>query len=205
MAGTAILLNGTGSAGKTTVIKELQELFDEPYLHVGIDMLMGIMCPEKYCAATPQARESFFFVLPEQGMHEGFAMIPGLRGDRMVMALHQTIASLLIEGHHVAVDHWLVYPHWLHHCVETLHPLPVLFVGVRCPLAVAERRSDARPERPPGDVRWAFDRVHAHSIYDLEVDSSLLSAHEIAVQIQQRLQHGPRPTALKELWRRFTP
>lgn len=203
-AGTAILLNGTGSAGKTTLVKEVQLLLDEPYLHLGIDTLIGSMCPEKYSGATLCARQGFFFVIPEEGTHEGFAMIPGPLGDRMVAAMHQAIAALVVAGHSVAVDHWLVYPHWLHDCVETLHALPVFFVGVRCPRAIAERRSDARADRPPGDVRWAFDRVHAHDLYDLEVDTSLLSPRECAEQIQLRLLHGPPPTAFKQLRRRFT-
>ncbi|MBS0585452.1 MAG: hypothetical protein JSR76_04015 [Verrucomicrobia bacterium] len=32
-----IFLNGTSSAGKTSVAKKIQELYPEPLLHMGID------------------------------------------------------------------------------------------------------------------------------------------------------------------------
>ena len=38
--GHIILLNGTSSAGKSTLAKALQTLLSEPYLHVGIDTLV---------------------------------------------------------------------------------------------------------------------------------------------------------------------
>lgn len=36
-AGTIILLNGTVSAGKTTLARALQEVMAEPYLYLGAD------------------------------------------------------------------------------------------------------------------------------------------------------------------------
>ncbi|MGB1686483.1 MAG: phosphotransferase-like protein, partial [Pseudomonadales bacterium] len=37
MSGTVIFLNGTSSAGKTTLALALQELLPEPYQHVALD------------------------------------------------------------------------------------------------------------------------------------------------------------------------
>jgi chloramphenicol 3-O phosphotransferase len=36
-----IYLNGPSSSGKTTLIKVLQHVFKEPFLHVGIDKIIG--------------------------------------------------------------------------------------------------------------------------------------------------------------------
>jgi len=41
-----------------------------------------------------------------------------------------------------------------------LHRLRVLFVGVRCPLAVAEQRERERGDRLVGLARGLFDGVH---------------------------------------------
>ena len=37
MTGTILFLNGTSSAGKTTLSRALQELLDEPYQHIALD------------------------------------------------------------------------------------------------------------------------------------------------------------------------
>lgn len=36
-----IYLNGPSSSGKTTLAKALQHAFEEPFLHVGIDKIIG--------------------------------------------------------------------------------------------------------------------------------------------------------------------
>lgn len=37
--GTIILVNGSPSSGKTSIARAIQRTFDEPYLHLGIDLL----------------------------------------------------------------------------------------------------------------------------------------------------------------------
>jgi chloramphenicol 3-O phosphotransferase len=46
--------------------------------------------------------------------------------------------------------------------------------------------------------RWQ-DAVHAHGLYDLEVDTSGLSPEECAYTIQRRLENGPPPSAFQHL------
>ena len=45
--GTIIILNGTSSSGKTSIVKALQEVLDEPYLDAGIDKFL-FMLPKRY-------------------------------------------------------------------------------------------------------------------------------------------------------------
>ena len=40
--GKVIFLNGPSSTGKTTIARLLQEKLPEPYMHVGIDKLIGM-------------------------------------------------------------------------------------------------------------------------------------------------------------------
>jgi chloramphenicol 3-O phosphotransferase len=46
--GKLILLNGASSAGKSSILKELQNTLEEPYLNAGIDKFI-FMLPEAPC------------------------------------------------------------------------------------------------------------------------------------------------------------
>jgi chloramphenicol 3-O phosphotransferase len=45
--GTIIILNGTSSAGKTSILTALQSILAEPYLHAGLDTFCK-MLPLRY-------------------------------------------------------------------------------------------------------------------------------------------------------------
>jgi chloramphenicol 3-O phosphotransferase len=106
-------------------------------------------------------------------------------------------------GHH---DAYSVPRGILPQCARLLHGLPVLFVGVRCPLdAIMERRRATWGARTPDDgsipapVRLWQEAVHTPGIYDLEVDTSVLSAEACAEAIRQRLASDLPPTAFQRL------
>ncbi len=91
-------------------------------------------------------------------------------------------------------------------CARRLSDLPVLFVGVWCPIEVVmERRratwgvSDAAAGSVPPPVRLWQQAVHAPGIYDLEVETSVLSPEASADVIRQRLKDGPPPSAFQRL------
>jgi len=86
--------------------------------------------------------------------------------------------------------------------------LPVLFVGVRCPIEeIMRRRNEGQAGReghyatgsptdpPPPVLRWQA-AVHVPGIYDLEVDTSELTPAQCAEAILARLKAGPHPTAM---------
>ena len=84
--------------------------------------------------------------------------------------------------------------------------MPALLVGVRCPLPIIlERRratgwGESRPTdtAESGAARWQVE-VHNPGIYDLEVDTAVLSPAQCAQAIRQRLESGPAPTAMQRL------
>jgi chloramphenicol 3-O phosphotransferase len=90
--------------------------------------------------------------------------------------------------------------------------LPVLFVGVRCPIEVIMARRNAGQAGREGEyatgsdtdpipapvLRWQRT-VHVPGIYDLEVDTSRLSAEECAAAIRRRLADGPPSSAFRRL------
>ena len=59
----------------------------------------------------------------------------------------------------------------------------VLFVGVKCPLHILERREKARKNRVSGLARYQFNRVHKSAVYDVEVDTSEITAAQAARKI----------------------
>ena len=195
--GNIILLNGTSSSGKTSIVKALQEVMEMPYLDAGIDKFLW-MLPSRYLN-TALWHEVYEYVWPEDGRSEGLVIKACPLGHRLMSGMHRAIAVLSQAGNNVVADHVLAEPAWVQECAEVLAELPALFVGICCPLDVLEQREKERRDRTLGQARAQFDLVHAHGIYDFEVDTSRSSAIECALQIKERLRAGPRPTAFKRL------
>ena len=184
--GTIILLNGTSSSGKTSVLRAVQASFSEPYLDLGIDKFIWAM-PERYLG-----RPLWDDVL-------GLATQAGETGHRLFGAMHHAIAAAARQGMNVVADHVLVEPRWVAECTALFHDLPAWLVAVRCPLSVLEARERARKNRTLGQARAQFELVHAHAVYDLEVDTSLMSPKECARAIKGCLESGAPPTAFRLL------
>jgi chloramphenicol 3-O phosphotransferase len=181
-SGTIILLNGTASAGKTSIGRAIQRCADRPWLLLGADIL-GTIVPPPYNAGD---RAATGFAWQPAGPDE-LALVAGPWGQTVIAAWHRAIGTLAHAGQAVVVDHILQEPGWFADCVAAWQDLPVLFVGVRCPLAVAEARAARRPGREPGYVRWVYPRVHSHGPYDLEVDTAVLDPDTCARLIFARL------------------
>jgi chloramphenicol 3-O phosphotransferase len=128
-------------------------------------------------------------------------------------ALYDSVAAHSRHGLNVVVDvgHHDDYSqplHVLRDAARRLGGLPVLFVGVRCPVEVVmERRGDTVDRFsddeftdgaiPPPVLRWQRE-VHRPGVYDLEVDTSVATPEQCAELIRQRL-GGPPPTAFWDL------
>ena len=60
-----------------------------------------------------------------------------------------------------------------------------LFYRITIPLEKLEERERARGTSPVGHARSHYDTVHTHGGYDLEIDTSKMSAPEAAQLIKQ--------------------
>lgn len=194
MPGQLILLNGASSAGKTSIIHALQAKLPEPYLECGIDKFLW-MLPQPYLnrplwyevIAThhPPQREMYF--------------TSGRVGDQLIFGMHRAITAMLQAGNNLLVDHVLLDPRWLADCVAQWVELEPLCVGVRCPLPLLEEREQARQDRTLGQARAHHLVVHAHALYDLEVDTALVSPQACADQILSYLNSGNRASAFARM------
>jgi chloramphenicol 3-O phosphotransferase len=184
--GRIILLNGTSSSGKSSIARELQGALPEPYLHLRIDTFLA-MLPARYFGERPPADEGFLLVKGEAGT----AIQTGPVGKRLVRGMARACAALAAAGNHLIIDHVLLDAGVSAHLAEVLRPFEALSVGIRCPLAVAIQREQARADRTAGMVRAQYDLVHAHAVYDLEIDTSTCTPREAALRIKHRLESGP--------------
>jgi chloramphenicol 3-O phosphotransferase len=196
--GNIIILNGTSSSGKTSILKALQTLMDEPYLDAGIDKFIW-MLPKRYLD-VPLWQEVFEYTWSGSGADRELAAIhAGPRGHALMSGMHRSIAALARAGNHVLADHVLLEPAWVRECAGLFADLPAWFVGVRCPLDVLETREKSRRDRTLGQARAQFHAAHVHGLYDLEVDTSKLSPQVCAEQIRQRMIDGSSPSAFRRL------
>ena len=123
----------------------------------------------------------------------------GPEGVKLLAGMYQAVAGLAAAGIDVIVDDVLHDRRVLKAAAEALHDLPVLFVSLRLPREVAERRE--RGDRGPGGARAFYDLVYSHHTHDLELDTSTASPAECALQIKQALEHGHPRDALQRLAR----
>jgi chloramphenicol 3-O phosphotransferase len=146
---------------------------------------------------------------------------PGFGGDRpeleplvpvLYAAYYESIAAHSRLGLNVVADvghHGAIHPGVLGDCARRLAGLPVLFVGVRCPIEEIMKRRNESPaghytvgtadDPVPAPARLWQEEVHKPGIYDLEVDTSVLSPQDCALAIRERLAEGPPGTAFQQL------
>jgi chloramphenicol 3-O phosphotransferase len=178
--GHIIFLNGTSSSGKTTIAKALQENLSEPYMRLLVDDFID-MYPQ-WLWGPKGGKEAYLRILP--------AIISGLYG---------CVAALASSGNNIVLDHVLQEKEWLKECVEKWVGLEVLFVGVKCPLEIAEQREKERGDRNIGTARYQIERVHIHELYDLEVDTSVLTVEQCVSKIVEKVNKKPKMTAFEKI------
>jgi chloramphenicol 3-O phosphotransferase len=193
--GQIVVLDGAPRSGKSSIVVAIQETFDGVWLNLGVDVARS-MTPERY--------QPGIGLRPGEDAHPVAPLLPTLYG-----ALYDSIAAHSRAGVNVVVDVGHYDPAILADCARRLSGLPVLFVGVRCPIEVILDRRDASPEGlyaagspdepiPSPVLRWQRD-VHLPGSYDLEVDTSVLSPELCADAIGRRLAEGPEPTGFRQL------
>lgn len=188
--GTVIIINGASSSGKTSIVKALQASFAEPCLDAGLDRFLW-MLPRHYLD-----RPLWDDVL-------GLATTAGQTGHQLVVGMHRAIAALAHVGNHVVADHVLVEPSWVTDCAASLADLDAWLIGVHCPLEVLIERERTRADRTLGQAQSQHKLVHRFVVYDLEVDTSVLTPDQCAEAIRQAIGMG-EPGALRQL-RQQTP
>ncbi len=198
-AGKVIFLNGSSSAGKTTLAIMLQQLLDEPYQHLALDQFRDGM-PGRYRGLnSPDGApgERGLNIVPQEKDGQLLTHIRfGDHGERVLQGMRRAIAAFARAGNNVIIDDLLFKPTYLDDYARALSGIPTWLIGIRCSLEVVNDRESRRSGRFPGTAASHFDAVHAHRAgYDLEVDTSDASPKACALMIIERLRTPPRVMA----------
>jgi chloramphenicol 3-O phosphotransferase len=176
VSGRIVVLNGVPRAGKSSIVRALQAR--GAWINLGVDL---------WRKATPDA------------LQPGIGLRPG--GERpdlepsvgaFYAALWDAVAGVSRGGLDAACDVGLHtgYAHPLDTRAlmrARLAGLPVLLVGVRCPLEVILQRRGEDGAPPDAILRWQ-EAVHRDIAYDFEVDTSRMTPEACAAAILERLE-----------------
>ncbi len=213
--GTVVVLNGPSAAGKSSIQRQVQILFEEPYLKAGIDGFFDALVPDVHTMGVePQGK--FTQEMIRSGIQsfdeEGKPVLSleiGPIGERAIWGMHDALAAYAKHGNNLVVDYIAYEKHWLGELTQTLRPYKVYLVGITTPLEVIEEREKNRGTSPVGHARSHYARVHVYGpedseverpvLYDLEVDTTEHTPEECARLIQDYIKNHPEPKAFKVL------
>lgn len=182
-----IFLNGTSSAGKSSIAKQIQKLSPHPVIHTGLDDF-ALMLPSSYIIDGQRAEQGYQFI-HEPGPSVTIQMGPIAK--RLARVKHQSMKSFLEEGFSLVVDEVLLTNEEFQEYIELFHDYRVLFVAVTPPLEVVEERERARGDRILGLARGYYDLTHQGKNYDLIIDSPKTTSEESAQTILDFLSSQP--------------
>ena len=190
MAGRVVVLNGSSSAGKSSLARALQRRWagrGEPWVIFGWDDFVPRLSDRWH--GTPDhhgdlAHEGVAY----RAIDEQTAVLDvGPLGQRMLSAYHRAVAAIATAGVHVLVDEVLMTAGEWSDWQVALDGLDVRWVAVRCDLEVVAAREEARGDRLPGLARGTGLIVHRHAVYDVEVDTTSLSTEDAAEHVDAAL------------------
>lgn len=200
MSGRIVILNGTPRAGKSSIARAVVAEVPGRWVNLGVDAMN---------AALPKE------MLPGIGLRPGGErpdLEPAVVG--LYAEFYDEIAKRAATGDDIVVDvghhDWYSRPLGiLQSSAQQLSGLPVLFVGVRCPIEMIMARRNANPQHAfgvyvagdgvPEPVRRWQEAVHQPGIYDLEVDTSVMTPEQCAEAIAAALALPPRPSAFERI------
>ena len=186
-----ILLNGTSSAGKSSLTLALQARL--PFVRMGIDDFIWERVPASWFKAV----ERFLGGPRDDGGPVEYAAEP----PKLFRAYHRSVRACVSEGLGVIVDDAIVTRALLDDWMAALQGVDVFFVGVHCAAEELILRERARRDRATGGALGAMKRVHAHGIYDLEVDSTVTPSSALAAQVIGAFEKRSGPSAFERLRR----
>lgn len=145
--GRIVLLNGTSSAGKSTLAKALRIRLEPQFHYYASDQLADTGFRPLDKDVRFRRRESFF---------EGF---------------HRSIPAFAEAGLDLLVEHIVERQSWADDLKALLSPFDVFWVGVHAPVAEIERRERLRGDRQIGEGVYHL-KTHSFCRYDVEVDTT---------------------------------
>jgi chloramphenicol 3-O phosphotransferase len=194
-----ILLNGSSSAGKTTLSRAMQASISHPYLCVGFDDFVFFSAPRYYRRAdngTQTETDDFtrqgvqMLTTSSPGEPKSITAVFGPVFRRIMDTMAPAVRTMVDMGNPVIFDHVLHDRGMFESCQRAFDGLAVFTVGVFCPLDILEARERARGDRVIGRARGLADVVHSFCDYDVVVDTGRTQLNDCVAEIMARLTHA---------------
>lgn len=183
-----IYLNGPSSSGKTTLAHLLQQELDPPFLHIGIDRVIGMM-PDKlndWEGGPAPLGFSWKNSIDETG-HPVHEIQLGPFAEKMSDTLKEIVQTMARLDHYIIIDDVAFGKQDVDNWKSALKDYNVLWIGIHTPLAVLEEREKQRGDRMIGSARAQYYQVHKKVVYDLEFDTNKDSSEKIVLAIKEKL------------------
>jgi chloramphenicol 3-O phosphotransferase len=141
--GQIIIVNGVPRSGKSSIVDIVQSTFDGLWMNLGVDIHCRLVTPERYqpgVGLRPRDPAS-------EPQHPVWPLVPAL-----FAALYDSIAAHSRHGLNVVTDighHDQEGRGILADCARRFDGLPVLFVGLHCPLEVPQLAASETLESRP--------------------------------------------------------
>ena len=159
--GRVVLFNGPPSSGKTSLVASLQREIAEPWFHLSLDDFRAGYSKQWW------------------GNDDGTLF------DRVLAGYLASLRQIALTGNDLLAEA-VITPTRRTMYANVFGQLPMVLVGVRCPLEVAVHRENIRTDRQRGPIELPaadFAAVHLGLTYDFEVDTSRQSPEELAIDM----------------------
>jgi chloramphenicol 3-O phosphotransferase len=198
--GRIVVLNGTSSAGKTTLAAALQRALPGEYEVVGLDQTVRASPAELFVIVDDLDHEPVegWLVPIREGVQLG---LPRL-GPAALEVLENMYASYAVRadsGVNLIVDDVLWHPRAIELAAMHFAERDAWLVDVHCPIEVAVERERRRGDRAAGGAVLFAGELRRIDAYDIRVDTSVLAPEPAAEHVVAALASGSRPTAFRDL------
>jgi chloramphenicol 3-O-phosphotransferase len=166
--GHIICLNGVTSSGKTSIAKEIQDVSEQNYYHVSLDMFEQ-MANLKYRIKAYYAEM-----------------------NDCISVMYETIASFAKLGKNVVLDTVLLdipeFPSVYERLIEACKEIQIFNIHIICPIDECEKRNIVRGDRRLGLSEWHSERM-VEIPYFFEIDTLNKSSRECATEILSKVEY----------------
>lgn len=190
--GIIVLLNGTSSAGKTSISIELTNQKEILFHHLSID--------DFFHNYNDFINNKFPDIEPTREVND--QDVAQILFDPIASMYYATIKLFSEMGLNVIVDTVLDNDKRFNDYLDVLFDHPTLFVGVICSKEELIRREQIRGDREIGLANSQFDKVYCFNEYDLEVNTEELNPTECAEKILSYIKSDQDFSAFKKLAKR---
>ena len=202
------IINGPCSAGKSTLIHQLQNHLPDPNIHLGIDTFHLAIPPRALEIGQPNPD----YLLAESSDRQGkpYTVIKhGRHIKKINQARFASVKKFVQHGVNVISDELLWTQNDVRDLVNGLAGIRVYLMGLFVSEEVGTHREQIRFNqtstnaqdnyRPEGMSRASSELVHNHMIYDLTLNNDNTDTSDNIESIRHFIMTTPQPDAFNKL------